>query len=371
METARVRVGLAGAGWVSGHHLQAWSALGDRAAVVAIADPDLTAAEARAADFAIPAVYRNVEEMVGGVPLDALDIAAPREHHVPICRFAARHGLAVLCQKPLAPTLDEAESLVADVGGRIRLMVHENWRFRPHYRRIHAWLRAGRIGAVRTATMSVLTSGLLPDPNADLPALVRQPMLARLDRMLLMEVLIHHVDTMRFLLGPLTLDAARLGRSCDAIRGEDRAALMLTAGALPDAVPVHDRSTYLLRRGGSTADDAPLFVADGAAVSIIGDFMAHGRPPQQMDRLEIYGTDGAILLRGDRLRLVGPSEQSLALDLAADYQASYRGAIAHFLDRLADGAPFETGPDDNLKTLAIVEQAYRIAEWNSGRTHPP
>ena len=88
--------------------------------------------------------------------------------------------------------------------------------------------------------------------------------------------------------------------------------------------------------------------------------MARGYPPHQADRLEILGSRGAIYLEGDRLRLVGEQEEDLTLDLAANYRASYRGAIAHFLDRLADGAPFETGPEDNLKTLEIVEAAYGL-----------
>jgi len=47
------------------------------------------------------------------------------------------------------------------------------------------------------------------------------------------------------------------------------------------------------------------------------------------------------------------------LDLAADYKASYCGAIVHFLDRLEGGRAFETAPEDNLETLRIVESADR------------
>jgi predicted dehydrogenase len=328
MSGRRVRIGLAGAGWVTEHHLDAYRHLRDRASVVAIADPVRAAAEARAARYGIAEVYGSVEEMLDGTRLDAVDIAAPREQHVPLCRLAARHGLAILCQKPLAPTLEEAERLVAELGGRVRLMVHDNWRFRPHYRQAHEWIRGGRIGRLRGALMTIFTSGLLPDESGALPALERQPMLAGLERMLLMEVMIHHVDTLRFLLGPLALTAARLGRRCPRIRGEDRAALFLV-------------------------DD------DGAAVSLLGDFMAHGYPPQQVDRLEIFGSEGSIFLRDDRLRLVGGAEQTVELDLQADYKGSYRAAIAHFLDRLADGGAFETSAEDHLETLGIVEAAYR------------
>jgi predicted dehydrogenase len=326
---APIRVGLAGAGWVSKHHLDAWRTLEERATIVAIADPARAAAAARAERYGVPAVYESVEAMLDDAALDAIDIAAPREQHVPLCRLAAQHGVAILCQKPLAPTYDEAAALVAELGGRVRFMVHENWRFRPHYRRIRTWLADGRVGEVRSVVLTILTSGLLPDATGALPALVRQPMLADLERMLLMEIMIHHVDTLRFLLGPLALEGARLGAGCPAIRGEDRASLLLRD-------------------------------ARGAAVALVGDFMAHGHPPQQRDRLEILGTTGSILLHEDRLGLTGAFEEQRTLDLAADYEASFRGAIAHFVDRLADGRAFETDAVDNLETLALVEAAYRI-----------
>jgi D-apiose dehydrogenase len=322
----RLRIGLAGAGWVSGHHLDAWGALDSRAIVVAIADPDARAAQARATEYGISSLFSTVEEMLNAAALDAIDIATPVETHAHICRLAADRGIAILCQKPMVQSVSEAESLIADVGGRVPFMVHENWRFRPHYRQIQTWLRDGCIGDVRTAALSVLTSGLLPAENGALPALVRQPNLAALDRMLLMEILIHQVDVLCFLLGPLSLQAAQLGKSCPAIKGEDRAALFMTS-------------------------------ADGAAVTLIGDFMAHGYPPQAFDRLELLGTRGSIFLREDALRITGDVEEVIRLDLAANYKASYRNAFTHFIDGLASGS-FETSPEDNLETLRIVEAAY-------------
>jgi predicted dehydrogenase len=264
--------------------------------------------------------------------LDVLDVASPRETHAPICRLAADRGLPMICQKPLAPTFDEAAALAADVGSRVRLMVHENWRFRPHYRRIAAWLREDRIGRIRTATMTLLTSGLVVDSSGRAPALERQPMFATLERLLVMEVVIHHVDTLRFLLGPLTLHGAAVGRSCALVRGEDRASMFMSTAA-------------------------------GGAVTVVADFVAHGQPPTLRDRLQVLGTTGTILLEGDRLSLIrdGQVEEDVAIDLAADYDASYLGALTHFLDRLDDGGAFETSPADNLETLRIVEQVYRTA----------
>jgi predicted dehydrogenase len=322
-----IRIGLIGAGWVTQHHLDAYKTLTDRVQVVAIADPLGDARQARAQAYGIPNSYADAAEMIARERLDAVDIATPRATHVAMCRLAASQGLAVLCQKPLASSYEQARALVSEWPQGVRLMVHENWRFRPHYRQIRQWLDAGRIGRVRQALMTIFTSGLKPDADGHLPAVVRQPFFATEERLLLMEVMIHHIDTLRFLLGPLALDGARLGHGCPGVRGEDRATLMMSS-------------------------------PQGAAVVLIGDFMAAGYPAAQFDRLEIFGESGTIRLSGLTLELIGATPVTQPLDLDANYKASYRQAIAHFLDCLASGAPFETSPADNLETLRLVEQAY-------------
>jgi predicted dehydrogenase len=323
-----LRIGMIGAGWVTQHHLNAYKQLADRAKVVAIADSLAEARNRRADAYAIAAAYASAAEMLAHEKLDAVDIATPRETHVAMCELAASRGLAILCQKPLAPSFPQAQQLVQNLPPSIRLMVHENWRFRPHYRLIARWLNDGLIGKVRQASMSILTSGLLPDAAGRLPAVERQPFFAMPERLLLMEVMIHHVDTLRFLLGPLELKSANLGHSCAGVRGEDRATLLMSS----------QRS--------------------GAAVMLNGDFMARGSPVAQFDRFEIFGENGTIRLVDTTLQLINESPVSHQVDLDANYAASYRGAIEHFLNCLESGAPFETSPRDNLETLRLVENAY-------------
>ncbi len=315
---------------VSQHHLLAWKAAYPRAKVVAIADPSRERAQKRAAAFDIPAMYDTIDALLTGGAVDAVDIAAPREIHVEAVCAAAQLGIPVLCQKPLAPTLAQAESLVMEVADKTRLMVHENWRFRPYYRQIKQWLNEGRIGRVVQCSMTLFSSGLLPDQNGRLPALVRQPFMQSLDRMLVNEVLIHHIDTLRYLLGPLQLDSAYLGRSYKLMKGEDRATLVLSTA---------EKSTVLLQ----------------------ANLAVHGAPPALIDQLRIVGEDGTVTLDGAELHLASAHAEHRSYDLAACYQSSYDSTIAHFLDCLDSGAPFETAPEDNLKTLALVEAAYERA----------
>jgi predicted dehydrogenase len=331
-----LRIGLVGAGMVSRHHLIAWATLSDQARVVAVADPSADNAARRAGEFGIAQTYSSLEAMLAATDLDAIDIAAPREMHAPLVRLAAKRRLPVLCQKPLAPNLQEATDLAAEVADQTRLMVHENWRFRGYYRDAAAWLREGRIGTIKQAQLTLLTSGVLPGPDGLCPALERQPFMRRERRMLVAEVLIHHLDTLRMLLGPLRVTAARLSRSSDQLVGEDGAVIQLETDT-------------------------------GAAVSVFASFAAHGHPATQVDRLEILGDMGTISLDGARLACSGAAPGEQVYDLAIEYQGSYSRTIAHFVQSLRDNTPFETAPQDNLETLRLVEDCYLLSGWEALR----
>jgi D-apiose dehydrogenase len=330
-----LRVGLAGAGMISWYHLTAWRNVGPRAQVVAVADPDRWRAAARAEEFGIPRVYQD-ESMLASEELDALDVASPRETHATWVDAAAARGIDVLCQKPLTPTLAEAEALVERVGSRIRFMVHENWRFRPWYRDLKAWIADGLLGEILLARLATISSGFLPDASGQRPALERQPFMAREPRLMIAEVLIHHLDTMRFLCGPLRVVGARASRTLDDVTGETLAAIFLETAA-------------------------------GAPVSVIGTMAAPGYPSRPPDRLELVGHKASAALADNELRLLGPTFRTQHYDGSAGYQASFDGVIAHFVDRLGSGARFETDPADNLETLRLVEHAY----WAAGLHHVP
>jgi predicted dehydrogenase len=331
-----LRIGLIGAGMVSRHHLIAWADIANQARVIAIADPCRENATRRADEFGISNIYADAEAMLAASELDAVDIAAPRQFHAPLVRLAAKHRLPVLCQKPLAPNLQEAIELAGEVKDQIRLMVHENWRFRGYYRDAAAWLREGRIGDVKQAQLTLLTSGVLPGPDGLRPALERQPFMRGERRMLVAEVLIHHLDTLRMLLGRLRVTAAGLSRSYSEMAGEDGAVIQMKA-----------------ERGGT--------------VTVFASFAAHGLPAAQVDRLDLLGEAGSIRLDGPQLTCAGASPAAKRYDLAIEYQGSYNRTIAHFVQSLSDNTPFETAPEDNIETLRLVEDCYRLSGWEAAR----
>ncbi len=336
-EINRRRVGIIGAGWVSEYHLPAWVKQASRAEVVAIADPSEQARTARSKEFAIPRHYASAEAMFAEEALDAVDICAPREVHVALVRLAAEKGIDILCQKPLAPDYNQARTLVAGLPDEIRLMVHENWRFRAYYRRLKAWLEEGIAGHIRHVQFEFFSSGMIADAAGNRPALIRQPFFRKQERLLVMEVMIHHLDTLRYLLGEMEVVAARLERSNDDIVAEDVASVVL-------------------RR-----------LDDGVIVTVNASLAVHGAPPAPRDHLRIFGTEATLELYGSRLSAKGRAEREEEFDADAVYQGAYDATIAHFLDGLDGRAAMETVPDDNMKTLALVEDIYRLSRFDARR----
>ncbi len=324
-----LRVGLIGAGDIAAYHLRAWRAQ-TGAAVVSICDRIRGRADALAAEFGIGSVHVDAARMVAEEPLDAVDVATWRDGHVAMVRLAAARGLACLCQKPLAPSYVEAEALVAEVSGRIRLMVHENRRFAPQFRVIADWLREGRLGTVRQCHAIMNRAGFLPNADGVRPAVQRSPAMAREPRLLIGEVFVHQLDVLRWLLGPLAVVAARTLHTEAEIAGETLASILLQTQT-------------------------------GAPVVLSGSFVAPGFGTVVSDRLELIGSRASILFDGDTLQLRGAAPERLRFDLQAGYQACFDAAIGHFVARLRDGQPFETDAADNLRTLQLVEDAYAAA----------
>jgi predicted dehydrogenase len=150
-----------------------------------------------------------------------------------------------------------------------------------------------------------------------------------------MEVMIHHLDTLRYLLGELEVVAARLERSNDDIVAEDVASVVL-------------------RR-----------LDDGAIVTVNANLAVHGAPPAPRDHLRIFGTQATLELYGSRLSARGRAEREEEFDADAVYQGAYDATIAHFLDGLDGRVVMETMPADNIRTLALVEDIYRLSRFDA------
>jgi predicted dehydrogenase len=154
-----VRVGIVGAGNITGHHLVGYRQTTDVAKVAAIADVDIE----RAKQIAEPLgahPYADYNDMIDEADIDAVDICLPHHLHKEAIVRAAAAGKHILCEKPLCVSLDEADA-VTDAVQRagVTLMCAHNQLFLPTIKRAKEMIQEGKLGKVfgaRTTDMFVL-----------------------------------------------------------------------------------------------------------------------------------------------------------------------------------------------------------------------
>ena len=125
---AKLRVGIIGAGNIAtSAHLPAYAQLTDIVEVVAIADIVPERAKDAAEKYGIPHYYASVEELIAGEPdVDYIDVCTWTAAHAPVAIAAAKAGKNILCEKPLAATLEQGlaiEAAVKEAGVQFMLAV--------------------------------------------------------------------------------------------------------------------------------------------------------------------------------------------------------------------------------------------------------
>lgn len=318
----RLRGAIIGCGFFGQIQVEAWRRIPE---VELVAACDLAIERARKC---APVAYSCAEEMLEKEKLDFVDIATRPESHLALVRLAARHGLAVICQKPMAPNWEEALAMVrvAEEAG-IRLMIHENWRWQPWYREVRRRIEAGEIGHPVSYLFRVRQKdglGSQPYPN--------QPYFVKMPRLLIYETLVHHIDTARFLFGEIEWIYARARRVNPIIAGEDQASLVLA----------HESRLQGVIDGHRFSDPEPKGPAMGEAY--------------------FEGDRGVLVVRA-----TGDVHLGNTLVWRNVISQGYRGDSVlatqrHFIDCLRTGKPFETEAREYLKTFAAVEAAYESIE---------
>ena len=141
-----VRVGLIGCGNIGAHaHAPAYAHIPE-ASLVAVCDINIARAqEVARATGATP--YLDYHELLAREDIDAVDICLPTYLHARVSIEALRHGKHVLCEKPMAVTLAEADAMIAAAqeAGRVLMIGHVR-RFDPRYVAAKQALEAGEIG---------------------------------------------------------------------------------------------------------------------------------------------------------------------------------------------------------------------------------
>lgn len=145
---AELSVGLIGCGVMGDNYARVITDC-EFTSLAAVCDLNQDRAEDLAARWAATSVFTDHREMLAAGGLDAAVVATPDFAHLePACDCLAA-GVPVLCEKPLATTIEDADAIVAagrDSGQVV--MVNFGNRHRPNARRVRELVRAGELGRI-------------------------------------------------------------------------------------------------------------------------------------------------------------------------------------------------------------------------------
>ena len=223
------RIGVIGLGAIGRTHISTWESLG--VPPVALADPVPAAREAAAGQGSW-VIFESGGELINAANIDIVSICTPPAFHKDLVVAALESGKTVLCEKPLAATVEDAEAIVAaaeNASGQLHIgFCH---RFEPAIIAIKHLIDSGALGT--PITLRNRFAGVMVSPektwfsNRDISG-----------GGALADTSIHSIDIFRFLLGDVTeirsLQSTQASEHGPALDVEDSGVIILRneAGAL-------------------------------------------------------------------------------------------------------------------------------------------
>ncbi|AZI56929.1 gfo/Idh/MocA family oxidoreductase [Nakamurella antarctica] len=327
-QARQLGIGVVGCGSiVRAAHLPAYRKAGLN--VVAVVDRDEARSAGVAEQFGIGRTYASVAEMLANPAIAVLDIAVDPESQADIAAAAIARGKHLLCQKPFSESFSTATTLVerAESAG-VLLAVNQQMRWEQLVRGIKFLIDNGALGTIYDVFIDI-------DVRTDFAS---WPLMAPRPRLELFYHSIHHLDSLRFLMGECVDVSASLSRHpLQTIPGETRSLVHLRYA---------EGATASIRTDHNNWSDDPraLIHVRGTEGSIDGELgLLYDYPNGRPDRLVLRRKDGTV----EHHEFSG----SWVPDAFVASMSDLLGAIDGLREPSASGR-------DNLETLRLVHAAY-------------
>jgi len=330
---SKLRFAAFGTGFWSLFQLPGWLEL-ENVECVALYNRTLSKAEALSPKIGNPRCYDDPEALLEKEDVDFVDILTDVDTHLKFTKMAADKGLDVVCQKPMAPSYEDAKSLVEVCNkNQVRLFINENFRWQVPIRRVKEIVDTGNIGRIFKGRVSFCSA---------FPVFDNQPFLAELDQFILTDIGSHVLDVCRFLMGEAETLHCEIQTVNPKIKGEDVA------------------NVFMKMKNGSHC------YAEMSYASLLEKEVF----PQTLILLE--GTEGSVRLDPDFTVVTTTregSESEKVSPVMYDWiDPEYAVVHSSIVDAQRDilnglrGGNAETTGDDNFQTVKLVWASYASAE---------
>jgi predicted dehydrogenase len=321
-------IGIVGLGGIAQQHLTAYRARGFT--VVGGAEPDEGRRAQTGERFGIWTTG-DFRELIDRPEVRIVDVATPPwpEAREPIVQYAAERGKALFMQKPLMRSLPEARRLVeiAEASGA-PMMVNQNSLFVPAFTALEPFLRDPQVLG-RPYYFQI--------ENQSWVDFSSHPWFAKGERFITCDMAIHHFALVRHWFGEVATVYAMTGRDAS------------QAGMTGENLSV-----------------VALRFESGLQGLIVNNWTYRGdrRRQHPTEEIVIQGDRGCISGDTDEFRVTctEPTPRTIIPQYSGTwFPDAFGHTMAHYMDALESGQPFWCSGRDNLRTVAIVEGAYRSA----------
>jgi len=330
----KLRCAIIGTGFWANYQIAAWLEI-PGVQIVALYNRTKIKAEAVNEKFGLNAtVYDDYEALLKNETIDFVDIITDVDSHEMFTAMAAKKGIDVVCQKPMAATLEQANNMVDTCkNAGVKFFIHENFRWQAPIRKLKDVLDAGVIGKPFKARVSFCSA---------FPVFDNQPFLATLDRFILMDIGSHVLDVCRFLFGEASSLYCLSQRVNPAIKGEDVANVLMEM-----SIGIHcyaEMSYASILEKEAFPQTLVLIEGEKGSLQLTNDF-----------ELKIVTRDGVI-----GKEIINPTMYDWLDPAYAVVHSSIVDCNADILNGLKGGFCETTGAD-NLKTVDLVWKSYESA----------
>jgi predicted dehydrogenase len=143
-----IKAGIIGTGFIGPAHVEALRRLGS-VDVVGLAEESDAVAKEKAAALNIPRPYGNYRDLLGDSEIQTVHICSPNHLHYEMAKAALEAGKHVVCEKPLAISVDQAQ-ILAQLADKTKLVhaINFNVRYYPLMRQVRTMVERGEMGEV-------------------------------------------------------------------------------------------------------------------------------------------------------------------------------------------------------------------------------
>ena len=332
----KIKIAIIGTGFWANYQVPAWFEL-ENVEIVAVYNRSINKALELAGKYSIPSVYDDIDLLFKEQQPDLVDIITDVDTHAMFTSKAVKNGVGVICQKPMAPTLQAAAQMVklcADAG--VPFFIHENWRWQTPLRTLNSLLKNGAIGEIFKARVTFCSA---------FPVILNQPFLAELEQFILTDIGSHILDTCRFLFGEVDTLYCQTASVNPDIKGEDVANVLMK---MRNGISCYAEMSY-------------------------SSILEHESFPQTYVLVE--GSEGSIHLAhnyeirittrgGTQTLMAPPPTYSWAAD---DYLLTHSSIVdcnREILASLINGTESENSGFLNFETVKLVHASYASANEN-------